>query len=70
MGYWGGTPGQFPAARHGYAEISHVIVGNATLHTDGSASIPLRAGDTVVTSSGSRGSWEIHETLPEVWVAI
>lgn len=70
MGYWEGTPGESRASREGYTEIFHIISGEAILHTDGAASIRLRAGDTVSTPSGWTGRWEIHQPLRKMFVVV
>lgn len=70
MGYWEGTPGEFPAKRDGYSEMCHIIYGHATVHTDGGTPVELRAGDSIAFPSGWVGRWELHEATRKLYIIV
>lgn len=67
VGIWECAPGRFPTAKAGVGEVAQILVGSATLtHEDGTETT-VRAGDTVVTPDGWRGTWTVHETVRKVY---
>ncbi|MBK0420122.1 DUF861 domain-containing protein [Leucobacter sp. CSA1] len=62
-GLWECTPGSFAATREGYTEICTILAGRVTLEVDGAEPEEFGPGDVMVTPSGWRGTWIVHEPL-------
>lgn len=69
-GYWECTPGRFSATREGYAEVCQFLSGRVTIEVEGEEPVTFGAGDTLVTPSGWRGVWHVHETVRKLYVII
>lgn len=70
MGIWECSPGRWQRTIM-EEEFAHFILGSARfIPEDGSASIDLRAGDTIWFPKNSRGVWEITEQVRKVYVII
>ncbi|HEY1105901.1 cupin domain-containing protein [Agromyces endophyticus] len=70
VGYWECTPGRFAAAREGYTEVCQFLSGSVTIEVDGEEPVTFGAGDTLITPSGWRGVWDVHETVRKLYVII
>lgn len=70
VGYWECTPGRFAATRDGYTEVCQFLSGRVTIEVDGEEPVTFGAGDTLITPSGWRGTWDVHETVRKLYVII
>ena len=70
VGFWECTPGRFAATREGYTEVCQFLSGRVTIEVDGEEPVTFGAGDTLVTPSGWRGMWHVHETVRKLYVII
>ncbi|MFF2274462.1 cupin domain-containing protein [Agromyces sp. NPDC058126] len=70
VGFWECTPGRFAATREGYTEVCQFLAGRVTIEVDGEEPVTFGAGDTLVTPSGWRGVWDVHETVRKLYVII
>ncbi|MFM7253941.1 MAG: cupin domain-containing protein [Ilumatobacteraceae bacterium] len=69
-GVWDCTPGTFPFRRDGYDEVFCVLAGHATVAFDSGMSFDMRSGSMLVTTSGSTGTWTVHETVRKAFVIV
>ena len=70
VGYWECTPGRFSSTREGYTEVCQFLSGRVTIEVDGEEPGTFGAGDTLITPSGWRGVWDVHETVRKLYVVI
>jgi uncharacterized cupin superfamily protein len=68
MGVWECSPGTFTAFRDGYDEFANILFGAVTMTTDEGEKSELGPGSVIVTPSGWKGTWTVHETVRKVWV--
>ncbi len=69
-GIWECTPGAFTSTREGFSEICTILSGSVTLEVEGAEPELFVAGDVMVTPSGWKGTWIVHETLRKHFVII
>lgn len=68
-GLWECSPGRFE--RHvPNAEVMHILAGVCTFTPEGGKPLAIRAGDTLFFPAGTRGAWDIRETLRKVYVVM
>ncbi|GAA1781243.1 cupin domain-containing protein [Agromyces lapidis] len=70
VGYWECSPGRFAATREGCTEVCQFLSGRVTIEVEGEEPVTFGAGDTLVTPSGWRGVWDVHETVRKLYVII
>lgn len=68
VGVWECTPGTFTAFRDGYDEVAQILAGTATVMPESGDPIELVPGSTLVTPSGWKGSWRVHETIRKTYI--
>ncbi|MGK0722007.1 cupin domain-containing protein [Leucobacter sp. W1478] len=69
-GIWECTPGEFLATREGYTEICVILSGRVTLQAEGGEPIEFGPGDVLVTPSGWKGVWRVHELVRKHYTII
>lgn len=69
-GLWECTAGAFTAERVGYTEICTILSGRVTLEVEGEVSVEFGPGDVMVTPSGWKGVWRVHEPLRKHYTII
>ncbi len=67
VGVWECSPGTFTAFRDGYDEIAHILFGSATMTTEDGVETNLGPGSVIVTPSGWKGTWVVHETVRKIY---
>lgn len=67
-GVWECTTGTFTAFRDGYDEIAHIVSGSATVTSSDGVVVEIGPGSILVTPSGWRGTWTVHDTVRKVYV--
>ena len=68
MGVWECSPGTFTAFRDGYDEFAQILFGAVTMTTEEGEKTELGPGSVLVTPSGWKGTWAVHETVRKVYV--
>lgn len=61
-GLWERDPDTWPFER-AYDEVAIILQGSADIETEDGQTIPVRAGDVLVTPKGSRGIWHVREPI-------
>lgn len=69
-GLWECTAGSFTAERNGYTEVCTILTGRVTLEVDGQEPVEFGPGDIMVTPSGWKGVWRVHEPLRKHYIII
>ncbi len=65
-GVWEREPDTWSFERP-YDEVAYILEGDADIETDDGRKLRLGPGDILVTPNGSKGTWQIRETLAKVY---
>jgi uncharacterized cupin superfamily protein len=70
-GIWECNEGRFTSDRSAFAEVCFIISGRADIVSDANGETKtVGAGDLFVLPRGWTGTWEIHETVRKIYVAL
>lgn len=69
MGTWVCTPGKW-AFSHDRWEYCHFLEGYSIITPEGQAPIHVKAGDIFTIEPGTRGTWEVVETVRKYFIFV
>ena len=68
-GIWECTPGSWRRATP-HAEIMHFLSGECTFTPDDAEPMHIRAGDTIVFPTNTKGTWDVISTIRKIYVTL
>ncbi|RJF87778.1 cupin domain-containing protein [Oleomonas cavernae] len=69
MGTWQSTPGTW-AIDYDSWEYCHLLEGHCVITAEGRDPVHLRAGDIFIVEPGTKGTWEVLETIRKYYVFV